>query len=227
MFIFGDYAVETPPVDPISDLMMFTLSMAGLFGKDLIIFTIIAILYFVMIKGLSSLIYRKSEKLDTYDKIATKLDGPLKYLLSFVFFILVTLGVMQVLSYYLIATGFFWIIIFTVGFALIFILFPYFMIFLPFFKRNKYWGFLKTIPWIVIMAGTTVYGIEIMLDTNNKIYTDEGGVGYTEGSLLFKELGGASYLLASLLGVAVIIIKIVATKRAQKEEATSNQSEEQ
>ena len=66
------------------------------------------------------------------------MDGLLKYLLSFVFFILVTLGVIQVVSYYLIETGFFWIIIFTGGFALIFILFPYFMIFLPFFKRNKY-----------------------------------------------------------------------------------------
>lgn len=74
------------------------------------------------------------------------------------------------------------------------------MIFLPFFKRNKYWGFLKTIPWIVVLTGTTVYAIDIMLDTNNKIYTGEGGVGYKEGSLVFKELGGASYLLASLLG---------------------------
>ncbi|MEJ7403076.1 hypothetical protein WL518_12520, partial [Staphylococcus epidermidis] len=88
-----------------------------------------------------------------------KLDGPLKYLLSLLFFILVTLGVIQVISYYLLATGFFWIIIFTVGLAMIFILFPYFMIFLPFFKRNKYWGFLKTIPWVIIMAGTTVYAI--------------------------------------------------------------------
>lgn len=75
------------------------------------------------------------------------------------------------------------------------------------------------------MAGTTVYAIDIMLDTNNKIYTDEGGVGYKEGSLLFKELGGASYLLASLLGVAVIIIKIVATKYAQKDKKTSSESE--
>lgn len=102
MFILGNYGVVTLSVAPISDLMMFTLNMASLFGKDLIIFTIIAVLYLVIIKGLSSLIYRKSEKLDTYDKIATKLDGPLKYLLSFVFFILVTLGVIQVVSYYLI-----------------------------------------------------------------------------------------------------------------------------
>lgn len=90
-----------------------------------------------MIKVLSLLIYRKTEKLDTYDKIATKLDGPLKYLLSLLFFILVTLGVIQVISYYLLATGFFWIIIFTVGLAMIFILFPYFMIFLPFSNETN------------------------------------------------------------------------------------------
>ena len=33
------------------------------------------------------------------------------------------------------------------------------------------------------MAGTTVYAIDIMLDTNTKIYTDEGGSGYIEGSI--------------------------------------------
>ena len=80
--------------------------------------------------------------------------------------------------------------------------------FLTFFKRNKYWGFLKTIPWVIIMAGTTVYAIDIMLDTNTKIYTDEGGSGYIEGSIFIKELGGASYILASLLGIAMIIVKI-------------------
>jgi len=64
-----------------------------------------------------------------------------------------------------------------------------------------------------------------MLDTNNKIYTGEGGIGYKEGSLVFKELGGASYLLASLLGVAMIIIKIVATKYAHKDKKTSSKSD--
>ena len=34
------------------------------------------------------------------------------------------------------------------------------------------------------MAGTTVYAIDIMLDTNTKIYTDEGGSGYIEEAYL-------------------------------------------
>ena len=223
MLILGDYASETSTYNRMGIVDW----VFEVFGKDILIFTIIAVLYFVMIKVLSLLIYRKTEKLDTYDKIATKLDGPLKYLLSLLFFILVTLGVIQVISYYLLATGFFWIIIFTVGLAMIFILFPYFMIFLPFFKRNKYWGFLKTIPWVIIMEGTTVYAIDIMLDTNTKIYTDEGGSGYIEGSIFIKELGGASYILASLLGIAMIIVKIVATKHTKTKQTTSNQSENQ
>ena len=97
-----------------------------------------------MIKVLSLLIYRKTEKLDTYDKIATKLDGPLKYLLSLLFFILVTLGVIQVITY-------------LHGILLDYYIYRWtcndiysisiFYDFLTFFKRNKYWGFLKTIPW--------------------------------------------------------------------------------
>ncbi|UDI79218.1 hypothetical protein HYI43_11990 [Staphylococcus taiwanensis] len=225
IFILGDYAMETSPEDPIKEFMITVEGVFGLLGKDMLLFIIIAILYFEMIKRLSSLIYRKSKKLDTYDKIATKLDGPLKYLLSLLFFILVTLGVIQVVSYYLLTTGFFWIIILTFGFAAIFILFPYLLIFLPFFKRTNVWGLLNTMPWIIITTGTTVYAIDIMLDTNTKIYTDEGGIGYREGSLLVKELSGASYLLAAILGVAMIIIKIVASKYAHKYKKTSNESE--
>ena len=97
---FGDYASETSTYNRMGIVDW----VFEVFGKDILIFTIIAVLYFVMIKVFSLLIYRKTEKLDTYDKIATKLDGPLKYLLSLLFFILVTLGVIQVISYYLLAT---------------------------------------------------------------------------------------------------------------------------
>ena len=58
------------------------------------------------------------------------------------------------------------------------------------------------------MAGTTVYAIDIMLDTNTK-YILMKAVLVIEGSIFIKELGGASYILASLLGIAMIIVKIV------------------
>lgn len=189
----------------------------GLYGKECLIFITLTVLYVLIMKLTSTIIYRKSKSLDTYDRIATKLDGPIKYVFILVFILLITLGVYQIFSYYLVATGFFWIILFTVGFALIFILFPYFIIFLPFFKRNKYWGLGKMIPWAIIFGGTSTYGAIIMLDTNTKIYTDEGASGYVKGSLLFKELGGFSLILASLIGVAMIVIKAIATKHTRSQ----------
>ena len=108
---------------------------------------------------------------------------------------------------------------------MIFILFPYFDFYL--FQTKQILGISEDNSVVIIMAGTTVYAIDIMLDTNTKIYTDEGGSGYIEGSIFIKELGGASYILASLLGIAMIIIKIVATKHTKTKQTTSNQSENQ
>ncbi|WP_415426252.1 hypothetical protein [Staphylococcus borealis] len=67
----------------------------GLYGKECLIFITLTVLYVLIMKLTSTIIYRKSKSLDMYDKVAAKLDGPIKYLFILVFIILITLGVIS------------------------------------------------------------------------------------------------------------------------------------
>ncbi|UDI77078.1 hypothetical protein HYI43_00380 [Staphylococcus taiwanensis] len=141
----------------------------------------------------------------------------MKYLLSVIIFLFVTLGVNQTFTYYLFNGSYFLLILLTLGFIFIIYLSPYALVFIPDFKGIKGLVTFKIVLWCMAISMAMTYGLLLLIDRSTKIYTDEGGVTFKYGSALLKDLGGIAYLLTALIGIAIIIIRIVANASSENE----------
>ncbi|WEN69415.1 hypothetical protein MT340_000235 [Staphylococcus sp. NRL 16/872] len=166
----------------------------------------------MIIRLISKLILKRSNNLNKYERLNRKLNGDLKYLLSVIIFILVTLGVKQIFYYYLINGTYFLLILITLGLIFVIYLCPYALIFLPNFKGKKGLVTFKIVLWCIVIALTLDYSLLLLIDRNTKIYTDEGLVTYKYGSIMWKNIGGLSYLLTTVMGLGMIIIRVVANE---------------
>lgn len=200
--------------------------MKGEIAMHIILFTVFLImtgLSFLLIKFLSKRILKKSHHIQRCERLALKLNGDLKYLLSVIIFLFVTLGVNQTFTYYLFNGSYFLLILLTLGFIFIIYLSPYALVFIPDFKGIKGLVTFKIVLWCMAISMAMTYGLLLLIDRSTKIYTDEGGVTFKYGSALLKDLGGIAYLLTALIGIAIIIIRIVANASSENE----NQQPEQ
>lgn len=183
-----------------------------------ILFTIFLItvgLCFLIIKFSSDQILKKSNNLNKYERLAQKLNGDLKYLLSVSIFVFVTLGVSQIFTYYLFNGSYFLLMLVTLGFIFVIYLCPYALIFLPNFKGKRGLVTFNIVLWCIVIALTLDYSLLLLIDRSTKIYTDEGLVTYKYGSALLKNLGGISYLLTAIMGLAILIIRVVSNRHSK------------
>lgn len=63
-----------------------------------------------------------------------------------------------------------------------------------------------------------MYGLLLVIDRSTKIFMNEGGVNYVNGSRLLKDLGGISYILLAMTATVILIVKVVTLRH--KEEGT-------
>ncbi|WP_229726520.1 hypothetical protein [Mammaliicoccus stepanovicii] len=140
-----------------------------------------------------------------------------KYAIASIFFIFASSGVVQIISYYLLESGLFWIIIFTAGIAGLILFIPHGLCLLPFFTHKKKWHIVKIYIWCIMIGLSMWWGIGLIMDRSTKIYTDEGGVGYYYGSLIEKQFSGYAYVAVAVLSMMLIVMKKVANKNDETE----------
>lgn len=137
-------------------------------------------------------------------------EVPFKYKLIsfFCLAVLAIIGTWQVVQYYLFSGAYFWFVILTAGLLLFVYLAPIGLCVSPFIKfnsnsRNR----LKRFYCNFVGSFTFMWAIILLVDQDIKIYGDEGGVSYRNGSLPLKMLGGISLLIIGLYGLVSISAK--------------------
>lgn len=140
--------------------------------------------------------------------------------------LLATIGTWQVVQYYLFSGAYFWFVILTAGVLLFVYLAPIGLCISPFIKfnangRNR----LKKFYCNFVGSFTFMWAIILLVDQNIKIYEDEGGVSYHNGSLPLKMLGGVSLLIVGLYGLVSISAKYSNSYQKNKAEHSNDYHE--
>lgn len=187
---------------------------------------IIAGIIWAVIECIVMSILKSNQSINKFVLKVNKVSEKFKYAISIMFFIFATVGLDQIISYYLLASGLFWIIIFTVGIAGLILFIPHALCLLPLFTHKKKWHVFKIYIFCIMISLSIWWGLGLIIDHNTKIYTDEGGVGYYHGSLIKKQAGGIAYIVLSALSIMLIVMKKVANKNSDNAETAVNTIEE-
>ncbi len=141
-------------------------------------------------------------------RIGQELSVRYKLISFFCLVVLAIIGTWQVVQYYLFSGAYFWFVILTAGLLLFVYLAPIGLCVTPFIRfksssRNR----LKKFYCNFVGSFTFMWAIILLVDQDIKIYADEGGVSYRNGSLPLKMLGGISLLIIGLYGLVSISAK--------------------
>lgn len=176
-----------------------------------LIFAYMCIPYFVYSIVFACLyrMYSINEPMKNFaSRIGQELPVRYKLISFFCLVVLAIIGTWQVVQYYLFSGAYFWFVLLTAGLLLFVYLAPIGLCITPFIRfksssRNR----LKKFYCNFVGSFTFMWAIILLVDQDVKIYGDEGGVSYRNGSLPLKIVGGISLLIIGLYGLVSISAK--------------------